>query len=150
MAEEAGLELQLPLKFTQLVSGAAGPLPSCLHSLPASLTLQPLLLASHSALAAPQGPRSAGQGSVAGNQEGVCSLPSSDGQLHLCLQHTDPSHRSPTSMGADSCGPLGTLMHQPNAEKKVVFFLVCCFPSGSGTLKPFKIWEARLINQDEI
>ena len=85
MAEEAGLELQLPPKFMQLASGAAGPLPSCLHSLSASLTLQ-LLLASHSTLVAPQGPSSAGQGSVVGSQEGVCSLPSSDGQLHLCLQ----------------------------------------------------------------
>lgn len=99
VAGEAGLELQLP-QFMQLAwwpraSSLLPPFP-----LPASLTLQ-RLLASRSALVAPQGRSSAGQGSARASQEGVCcSLLAQDGQLALCLQ--TPFHRSPILTGAES------------------------------------------------
>ena len=80
------------------------------------------------------GPSSAEQGSLSHGVPSGCRLPP---QLRwpadLLLQHTDPSHRPLPSTGADSCEYLVTLMHRPNAKRKVVFFQVCCFPSESWT-----------------
>lgn len=93
-------------------------LTSCLHSLPASLTLQRLLASRSAPGCRPQGRSSAGQELQLGRAKRVSAPSSSDGQLALCLQtpFTDP--HPPRELVMRS---LGTILPYDQMQKRRSF-----------------------------
>lgn len=58
--------------------------------------------------------------------------PQFSGQLHLLLEHADPSHRPLPSTGAGLSDSCGYLLTRTDRMKKVVFFQVCSLSSEPG------------------